>query len=181
VSRDDDVGGGEIETPVSFVVSRVSKENTSGGPGCQFVSGFDEEIRIAGATKHAQVLIGGGDSMEGDVRTGRVDRLCGEVVQQICGGVESFYPVASWKRSLKKQETQHIVDGANDTLDFIVLRRSVRIRHPQKYTFDGEECMGGGIIELTTIVALDSFDGATKLCEDICEKCDKVKNVKFNV
>jgi hypothetical protein len=63
------------------VVSRVSKENTSGGPWCQFVSGFDGEIRIAGTTKHAQVLIGGGDSMEGEVWVGYADCLGGEMVQ----------------------------------------------------------------------------------------------------
>jgi hypothetical protein len=33
VLRDDDVVGGEIKTLVTFVVSRVSQENTSGGPG----------------------------------------------------------------------------------------------------------------------------------------------------
>jgi hypothetical protein len=37
------------------------------------------------------------------------------------------------------------------------------------------------VIELTTIVALDGFDGATKLCEDICENVIKWKSVKFNV
>jgi hypothetical protein len=45
------------------------------------VSGFGREIRIAGTIEHAQVLIGGGDSMKGKVWTGRVDRLGGEVVQ----------------------------------------------------------------------------------------------------
>jgi transketolase N-terminal domain/subunit len=81
VSGDDNVVGGEIKTPITFVVSGVSEENTSGGPGCQFVSGFDGEIRIAGTTKHAQVLIGGGDSMEGEVWTGCADRLGGLAVQ----------------------------------------------------------------------------------------------------
>jgi hypothetical protein len=33
--------------------------------------------------------------MEGEVWTGHVDRLCEEAVQQICDGVEPFYPVAS--------------------------------------------------------------------------------------
>jgi hypothetical protein len=80
VSGDDEIVGGEIKTPVTFVVSRVSeenKENTSGGPGCQFVSGFSGEIRIAGTTEYAQVLIGGGDSMEGEVWIGHVDHLGG--------------------------------------------------------------------------------------------------------
>jgi hypothetical protein len=104
VLRDNDVVGGEIKTPIAFVVSEVSEENKSGGPGCQFVSGFDGENRIAGATEQAQLLIGGGDSMEGEVWTGCADRLGGEAVQQICGGVEPFYLVASQNRSLKSRE-----------------------------------------------------------------------------
>jgi hypothetical protein len=59
VSGDDDIVGGEIKTLVTFVVSGVSEENTFGGVGCQFMGGFSGEIRIAGTTKHAQVLIGG--------------------------------------------------------------------------------------------------------------------------
>jgi hypothetical protein len=61
-------------------------------------------IRIAGTTEHTQVLIGGGNSMKGEVWTDRADHLGGEAIQQICGGVEPFYPVASWNRSLKSIE-----------------------------------------------------------------------------
>jgi hypothetical protein len=53
VSGDDDVVIGEIKTPITFVVSGVSRKDTSGGPGCQFVSGFGGEIRIAGTTEYA--------------------------------------------------------------------------------------------------------------------------------
>jgi hypothetical protein len=42
------------------------------------------EIRIASTTEHAQVLIGGGDYMEGEVRAGHADCLGGETIQQIC-------------------------------------------------------------------------------------------------
>jgi hypothetical protein len=91
MSRDDDVVCGEIKTSVTFMVSGVFEKNTSGGLRCQFMSGFGEEIRIAGTTEHAQVLIGGDDSMEGEVWAGRADRLGGEAVQQICGSVEPFY------------------------------------------------------------------------------------------
>jgi hypothetical protein len=45
------------------------------------VGGFGREIRIAGTTEHAQVLIGGGDTMEGEVWAGLADHLSGEVVQ----------------------------------------------------------------------------------------------------
>jgi hypothetical protein len=57
MSRDDDVVGGEIKTLLTFVVSRVSEENTSGGLGCQFVRGFGGEIKIAGTIEHVEVLI----------------------------------------------------------------------------------------------------------------------------
>jgi hypothetical protein len=120
------------------------------------VSGFGREMRIADTPKHTQVLIGGGDSMEGEVWVGRADRLSGEAVQQICGGVEPFCPVASRDRSLKKHGAQHIIDGVEDALDFTILWRSVGTRHPQKYPFGGEEGARGDVIELTAIVALDS-------------------------
>jgi hypothetical protein len=86
--------------------------------------GFGEDIRIAATTKHTQVLIGGGDSMEGEVWADHSNRLGEEAVQQICGSVELFYPVASQNRSLKKQKVQHIING------FTVLRRSVGTRYP---------------------------------------------------
>jgi hypothetical protein len=119
--------------------------------------------------------------MEGEVWTGCADRLGGEAVQQICGGVELFYPVVSRNRSLKKQGTQYIIDGVNDAFGFTVLRRSVGTRHPQKDSFGGKECARGGVIELTAIVALDGFDGAAKLCGDISEKMRHGgKSVRFN-
>jgi hypothetical protein len=62
---------------------------------------------------------------------------------------------------------QHIIDGAKDALGFTILWKSVWTRHPPKYPFGGKECMRGGVIELTIIVALDGFDGAIKLCGDI--------------
>jgi hypothetical protein len=56
--------------------------------------------------------------MEGEVWAGHADRLGGEAVEQICGSVEPFYPVARRNKSLKKQRTQHIIDGAEDALGF---------------------------------------------------------------
>jgi hypothetical protein len=108
--------------------------------------------------------------MKGEVWTGRVDRLGGEAVQQICGSVEPFYPVARRNRSLKEQGAQHIVNGVKDALDFTILRGSVLTRHPQNHPVGGKECAKGGVVELTTIVALDGFDGVAKLCGYISKK-----------
>jgi hypothetical protein len=57
MSGDDDVVDYEIKTLVAFMFSRVSKENTSSGPRCQFVSKFGKEIGIRDIVEHAQVLI----------------------------------------------------------------------------------------------------------------------------
>jgi hypothetical protein len=41
----------------------------------------------------------------------------------------------------------------------------------------GEERSRGGIVELTTIVTLNNFDGVAKLCRDKGNFFDKVENV----
>jgi hypothetical protein len=66
------------------------------------VNRFDREIGIARATEHAQVLIGGGDSVMGDVWTSHADRFGRETVQQLYDSVEPFYPTANRNRSLKE-------------------------------------------------------------------------------
>jgi hypothetical protein len=45
-----------------------------------------------------------------------------------------------------------MINGADDAFGFTVMHRSVGTRYLQKYLFGGEECMRGGVIELTTIV-----------------------------
>jgi hypothetical protein len=85
------------------------------------------------------------------------------VIQQVHSGVEPFYPVASWHRGLKQQGADHIIDGVKSTLDFIVPWRGVWARHLHDDSTGGKECVGGGIVELMTIVTLDDFDGAAKL------------------
>jgi hypothetical protein len=57
MSVDNNIVGGEIETPVTFVISGVSKEDTTSGPGVQFVSSLCGEVGIANTAEHAQVLI----------------------------------------------------------------------------------------------------------------------------
>jgi hypothetical protein len=127
---DDDVIGGEIETPIAFVIGRVSEEDTSGGPGCQFMRCLGGEVGIAGATKHSQVLIGGGNTVESDIGAGCADHFAGKMVQQICGSVEPFYLVASQEISLKEQRANHVINGAESTLGFTIPRRSVGTGHP---------------------------------------------------
>jgi hypothetical protein len=157
MSKDDDVIGGEIETSIAFVINRVSEEDTSGGPGCQFMRCLGGEVGIAGTTGHLQVLIGGGDTVESDIGAGFADHLAGKTVQQIRGSVELIYLVANWKISLKEQGANHVIYGAKSTLDFTILQRSVGAGHPQNHPMSGEECSRRGIVELTVVAALNNF------------------------
>jgi hypothetical protein len=112
------------------------------------------------------VLIGGGDTVESDIRAGFMDHLAGNMVEQICGSVKPIYPVVTWKISLKEQGANHIIYGAKSTLGFTVLQRGVGAGHPQNYPVSGEECSRVGIVELMTVVAMNNFDGVAKLCGD---------------
>jgi hypothetical protein len=58
--------------------------------------------------------------------------------------------------------------------------RSVWAGHPQNHTIRDKERQGGSIVELTTIVALNNFDGGAKLCGDIIEKIQQSdESVRF--
>jgi hypothetical protein len=48
-------------------------------------------------------------------------------------------------------------------LSFAVLSRGIRARHAQLDPVRKKESTGGGVIELTTVVALDILDGEAEL------------------
>jgi hypothetical protein len=175
MSGDDDVISGEIETLIALVTGGVSEKYTTSGPrGGQFVSSLCGEIGIANTTENVQVLIWGCGIVKSNIRVGGVDCLARKAIQQVHNSVECFNPVASRHRGLKQQRAEHIIDGAKRTLDIIILWRCVWVGHPQDNPTGGKECTGGGIVELTTIVTLDSFDGAVKLRGNKCDFFDNV-------
>jgi hypothetical protein len=68
-------------------------------------------------------------------------------------------------------------DGVKRTIGFTVLWRGVWAEYLQDDPTGGKECTGGGIVELTTVVTLDDFDGAAKLRGNKAEKLDNVRKV----
>jgi hypothetical protein len=56
-----------------------------------------------------------------------------------------------------------IIGGTNHELGLAVLWRSVGTQHPKLDTMREEESVGGGVIKLASIIALDASDGAAKL------------------
>jgi hypothetical protein len=69
------------------------------------------------------------------VEIGYLNHLRWKMVQQICGSVKPFSPIAPEMKSLDKQCVDDIVNGANDAFDFTILRGCVRTRHPELCPF----------------------------------------------
>jgi hypothetical protein len=52
-------------------------------------------VRIAGTAEHAKVVVRGGCVVQGEVVSSVAHCLRGKVVEEMCGGVQGLYPVAS--------------------------------------------------------------------------------------
>jgi hypothetical protein len=58
--------------------------------------------------------------------------------------------------------TLHVGGGANHALGSTIMRRGVREQHPQLRDVGEKEGARLGVIELTSIIAMNSPDGAPK-------------------
>jgi hypothetical protein len=116
------------------------------------------------------VCIEGSGAKEGKV--GRRGRYCfgWEEVEEIGGSVKALNPVTGWKRNLEQQGTHDIVGGVNHMLGLAILRGGVGAQHPKLDAMGEEEGVEGGAIELSSVIALDTMDGTTKLRENVGEE-----------
>jgi hypothetical protein len=61
--------------------------------------------------------------------------------------------------------TQHIGGGTNHALGTTIMRGGVRARQPQLHAMGEKECVGRGVIKLSSIIALNMLNGTTKLSQ----------------
>ena len=91
--RDDDLVGGKIKAAITFVVSRISKEDTQSKAGGELVSCCGGQVRIAGATKDTKMII----------RRGEPSRAwCGVDMFSVLVGRRLRRCVAVWRASTQK-------------------------------------------------------------------------------
>ena len=77
--------------------------------------------------------------------------------------MEALSPEARGQRGLDQKGAHDVVRRANHPLSLAILRRGIRTRHTQLNTLREEEGMGGGVIKLTPVVALDGLNGDAEL------------------
>jgi hypothetical protein len=89
------------------------------------------EIRVASAPEDTKMIIGGMDAEKSKVRSGVVNHLGGQMVEEVGGSGEGLGLVVSRKGSLKEQRAHDIVRCANHVLTPTVLRRRLGARHTE--------------------------------------------------
>jgi hypothetical protein len=70
VMGDDDAMGGEVKTTIPLVVRRVAKEEAASGAWRQLMGSSSGSVRVAGTSKHAEMVVGGGCAIQGEVGVG---------------------------------------------------------------------------------------------------------------
>jgi hypothetical protein len=120
---------GEVKAAITLVIRGVAEERTQGRAGSKFVRGGGSEIRIAGASKRVQVVIGGKSAMEGKVGSAHAKGFGGETIDDEGGGDKGINPVMGGHGGLEKKSANDIVDGAKHAFGFSILLRGVRAGH----------------------------------------------------
>jgi hypothetical protein len=123
-----------------------------------------ESVGIASTAEHAKVVVGGGYAIQSEVGSGVAHRLRGEAVE-MCGGVQGLRPVARRERHLKEKAADH-VGGVNDAFGPTILGIGVGVRERQLDAMGAEEGTRCVVVELATIITLESTDWATKPSKD---------------
>jgi hypothetical protein len=139
VTRDDDAVGGEVQTLIPLVVRGVAEEEAASGARRELVRGGSGSVRVAGTTEHAQVVVGRGCAVQGEVRCRVAHRLRGKTVEEMRGGVKGLCPVGGRERRLKEKAADHVGGGANHALGPAVLSRGVGARETQLDAVSEEE------------------------------------------
>ena len=99
----------------------------------------------------------------------------------MCCGVKGLNPIGWRHAGLKQQGASSVIDGMNHALGFTVLRRGVWGGHAQVNTVGEEKGARAGVVELTSVVALDGFDHHAELCANIGDEvCQCGKSVRHN-
>jgi hypothetical protein len=86
-----------------------------------------------------------------------------KTVKKVGDSVKALCPEARGQGCLDQKSAHDIVCGLNHALCLVVLWGSIRTRHTQLNTSGEKKGARGGVIELTTVVALDGLNGEAKL------------------
>jgi hypothetical protein len=162
------------------VIGGVAKKDAQSGPWGEFVWCGGSKVGIARAAKDPKLMVGGKSTIESKMRSGHVEGLGGETIEEESSSGEGVSPIRGGHGRLKEESANDVVGGAENTFSLAVLLRGVWARHAQDDTLGKEESAGGGVIKLTTIITLNCLNSAAELSENVGEKIRETgKSLRF--
>jgi hypothetical protein len=122
---------------------------------------------------HSQRLEG--EHKRGPCRTrqredGATHHLRGKTVKEMGSSVQGLYLIPSGKKRLKEEVADRVGGGVDILFNLFVLRGSVGTRELQLNTMGKKEGARGGVVKVTTVIALKSTNQATELGGDPSEE-----------
>jgi hypothetical protein len=145
------------------VIRGVPEEDIESRTGCQFVGSGGCGVRVTRTPENAKVIVPRRGTEKSVVWCGSGAGSGRKTIKEIGGGVQALSPEASRKRRLEQKSAHGVISGVNHPLSLAILRGGIRARHAQLDTVREEEGTEGGVIKLTTIVALDGLDCEAEL------------------
>jgi len=107
--------------------------------------------------------------MESKERCLKGECFGGEEVNKIGCSMKGFNPVGRGHGRLEEEGPKHIICCVNRSLGLAVLLGSIWTRHPEGNTIKKKE-VASGVVEFSTVVTLDAFNGGAELCVDIVKE-----------
>ena len=159
------------------MIGGVAKKDAQSGPRGEFVWCGGRKVGIARAAKDPKLMVGGKSTIESKMRSGHVEGLGGETIEEEGSSGEGVSPIRGRHRRLEEESANDIVGGAENAFSLAILLQGVWARHAHDDTLCKEESAGGGVIELTTIITLNCLNSATKLSENVGEKLERHEKV----
>jgi hypothetical protein len=163
MSGDKNPTRGEIVVAVPLMVRGVTEEHTSCRARCELVRSSGSKVRVASAPEDTKVIISGRGTEESVVRSRSRRSSRRRTIKMVGGSVKALCPETQGQGGLDQKSVHDIVRGPNHALCLAVLWGSIQTRHTQLNTSGEKEGARGGVIELTTIVALDGLNGEAEL------------------
>lgn len=161
---------------VSFVMSRIAKEDARDGPRSEFMRSTGGHVWVAFATEDSQVIVCRWCAEDGKMQCEELESLGGQNVKKRGLHGEGLDPIGERHRCLKEQGVNDIIHGANVAFGFTILMRSVGARHTKMDALS-EEKVTDARVELFPVIALDNLDLGAKLNGGVGDEVTSVLKV----
>ena len=159
--------GDRIAAAVALSVRWVAEKDAGDGAGCKLMRRSGGDARVEGTAEDAKLIIRRLCTEEKVMRCKVSASATWTNVNEEGSSGESVRPKARRHIGVKEESPNAVVKSAKDTLNAIVLLRSVRAGETKSRAMCGEKSANSDVVELLPVICLQRENGMTKLHENI--------------